>query len=52
MILDDPGEAAAMEDSFNTIKYDKEENIGIITLNRPERLNAISLEMRQEIGTL
>lgn len=41
-----------MEDSFNTIKYDKEENIGIITLNRPERLNAISLEMRQEIGTL
>lgn len=37
---------------MNTIKYDKEETIGIITLNRPERLNAISLEMRQEIAAL
>ncbi len=34
---------------YQTIILDKEEHIATITLNRPERLNAITPEMTQEI---
>lgn len=33
---------------FGTIMYEKEENIGTITLNRPKSLNAISLKLIRE----
>lgn len=35
--------------TFNTIKYNTDDDIGIITLNRPERMNAVIEEMYQEI---
>ncbi|CAN2040099.1 Enoyl-CoA hydratase/isomerase family protein [Candidatus Magnetomoraceae bacterium gMMP-15] len=35
--------------NYNTIKYIKEDNIGIIKLNRPERMNAVIEEMYSEI---
>ena len=35
--------------AYVTINYTKEENIGLITLNRPESLNAISLELDREL---
>ncbi len=34
---------------FTTIKYHSSDGIGIITLNRPERMNAVIEEMYQEI---
>lgn len=34
---------------FETILFHKEENIGVLQLNRPEQMNAISLQMRAEI---
>jgi enoyl-CoA hydratase len=38
---------------FNTIKYDTpRDGIGRITLNRPERLNAINLDMLEELHVL
>ncbi|MFW9898218.1 MAG: enoyl-CoA hydratase/isomerase family protein [Candidatus Thorarchaeota archaeon] len=36
--------------NFNTIKFELKENgIGILTLNRPEKLNAISFQMEEEL---
>jgi enoyl-CoA hydratase len=35
--------------SYETILYVKENNLGIITLNRPESLNALSFKMKEEI---
>jgi enoyl-CoA hydratase/carnithine racemase len=36
---------------FSTIKVDiREDRIGIITLNRPEKRNAINIQMRKEIS--
>ena len=34
---------------YQTIRYEQEGVIGILTLNRPERLNAINLTMRDEL---
>lgn len=34
---------------FETILFQKEENTGVLKLNRPEQMNAISLKMRAEI---
>ena len=35
--------------SYETITYDVSERIGTITFNRPDRLNAISPEMAEEL---
>lgn len=35
--------------SYRTILVEKQEKTGIITFNRPEKLNAINLEMKKEI---
>lgn len=35
--------------NFDTIKYEKDENVGIIRLNRPERMNAVNETMYKEI---
>ncbi len=34
---------------FETIIFRKEEGIGILQLNRPKQLNAISMQMRADI---
>lgn len=34
---------------YRTIVYKEENGIGILTLNRPDKLNAISIEMRDEL---
>lgn len=34
---------------FETIIFQKEGNIGIVQLNRPQQLNAISMRMRVEM---
>lgn len=34
---------------YNTIKFENRNQIGILSLNRPEKLNAITLEMQKEI---
>ncbi|MBW1924423.1 MAG: enoyl-CoA hydratase/isomerase family protein [Deltaproteobacteria bacterium] len=36
--------------TFNTLIYKKEGAVGIVTLNRPERLNALSDELLLELG--
>jgi len=36
--------------SYETIIYEKEEGIGVITLNRPDSLNALSRKLTQELG--
>ncbi len=37
---------------YETLIYEKKENIGILTLNRPEKMNAISQELTKELGQL
>ena len=37
---------------YQTIQYSKEENIGIVRLNRPERMNAVIEEMYEELQDL
>jgi len=35
--------------AYEAILYDKHEHVGVLTLNRPERLNAISGALREEV---
>jgi 2-(1,2-epoxy-1,2-dihydrophenyl)acetyl-CoA isomerase len=35
--------------SFETVKYELEENVAVITFNRPEALNALSLELTRDL---
>jgi enoyl-CoA hydratase/carnithine racemase len=35
--------------AYETITYQTDERVGILTLNRPERLNAFSLKLRDEV---
>jgi enoyl-CoA hydratase/carnithine racemase len=36
-------------DGFETVIYEKEENIAYVTLNRPQALNAFSVQMRDDL---
>jgi enoyl-CoA hydratase/carnithine racemase len=38
--------------SYNTIRYEVSEQILTIMLNRPEQLNAFTVEMAKELGFL
>ena len=35
--------------NYETIIYEKKDNIGVITFNRPERKNALSVKLLREI---
>ncbi len=35
--------------SFETIRYEKKDHVGIVTLNRPERLNAVNVQMIMDL---
>jgi len=37
---------------YKTITYEKKENIGLLTINRPEKMNAISQELTKELSQL
>jgi len=39
-----------MQMSYETIIYEKEEGVGVITLNRPKALNAITFKLKEEIS--
>ncbi|MBI4985109.1 MAG: enoyl-CoA hydratase/isomerase family protein [Rhodocyclales bacterium] len=41
-----------MSKEFKTIQFRVEDNVGIITLNRPEKYNAISWDLAQELADL
>jgi enoyl-CoA hydratase/carnithine racemase len=38
-----------MSPNYETILYDKQETIAVITLNRPDKLNAINLQMNKDL---
>jgi len=37
---------------YKTLMYEKKENIGLLTINRPEKMNAISQELTAELSLL
>jgi len=37
---------------YKTLIYEKEDHIGVLTINRPEKLNALSNELIEELGRL
>ena len=37
---------------YETLCYEKEDRVGIVTLNRPQRLNALSRQLLTELGEL
>jgi enoyl-CoA hydratase len=39
-------------DHYETIKFDRTGNVLTVTLNRPDRLNAVSVQMHHELSTL
>jgi 2-(1,2-epoxy-1,2-dihydrophenyl)acetyl-CoA isomerase len=41
-----------MNDDLKTLRYALEGNVGIITLNRPDKLNAVSWQMAEELSGL
>lgn len=41
-----------MTDELKTLRYALEDNVGIITLNRPEKLNAASWQLAEELSGL
>ena len=41
-----------MTDELKTLRYALEDNVGIITLNRPDKLNAISWQLAEELSGL
>jgi len=38
--------------SYETLLYEKENGVAVVTLNRPERMNALSYQLREELGTV
>lgn len=38
--------------TYQTILYEREGRLGLITLNRPERLNSLSMQLVEELGIL
>jgi enoyl-CoA hydratase/carnithine racemase len=38
--------------SYETLRYEKADGIGIITLNRPKRLNALSFQLKDEVSAV
>lgn len=38
--------------AYETLLYEKEDRVGLITLNRPERLNALSYQLGRELSAL
>jgi 2-(1,2-epoxy-1,2-dihydrophenyl)acetyl-CoA isomerase len=41
-----------MADQYKYLLYSCEDNVGVITLNRPEKLNAVSWELAEELAAL
>lgn len=41
-----------MSDSYKYIQFRIEDNVGVITLNRPDKLNAVSWELAEELAAL
>lgn len=37
---------------FQTLLYEKDDMVGIITLNRPDRLNALNAKLKEELGLI
>lgn len=38
--------------AYQTLLYEKQDGVGLVTLNRPQRLNALSTDLQQEMGAL